>query len=305
MATLSRSNGTDPRLLLNQHLIGRGPECALRLSGAYVSAQHALIRWHDRAWEILDRGSRNGTRLDGVALEPGRPYRLRKGATLVFGHEEQSWLVSSVSEPEIMVVALDTGEALLGTQGVIGLPSSSDPECTLYLDVDNRWKLESADGELRALTDGETLDIGARRFRLCLPSETEATASVGYDSDPQQPALCFRVSADEEFVELDLEYESRRVSLGSRAHNYLLLTLARGMLNDAAAGLAPTSCGWMDKDELAHGLKFSPQQIDGEVFRIRKHFSQHGLKEAATIIERRARTKQIRLGIQEVRIERL
>src|SRR5262245_34514748 len=56
MAELRRSDGSSTRLLLNQHLIGRGAECALRLSGAYVSAQHALIRWYDRAWELLDRG---------------------------------------------------------------------------------------------------------------------------------------------------------------------------------------------------------------------------------------------------------
>jgi hypothetical protein len=61
----------------------------------------------------------------------------------------------------------------------------------------------------------------------------------------------------------------------------------------------------MDKDALADGFKITPQQIDGEVFRIRKHFAQHGLAESATIIERRPRTKQIRLGLGQVRVERV
>ena len=60
----------------------------------------------------------------------------------------------------------------------------------------------------------------------------------------------------------------------------------------------------MGKDELADGFKMTPQQVDGEVFRIRKHFTQHGLPESTTIIERRPRTKQIRLGLMQLRIER-
>jgi FHA domain len=304
MAELRRSDGTSARLLLNQHLIGRGPECALRLSGAYVSAQHALIRWHGRAWELLDRGSRNGTQLDGAAVEPGRPYRLSKGSTVSFGHPDESWIMADLGEPETMVVALDTGEALLGTQGIVGLPSSKEPECTLFLDVDGSWKLETPDGSVAALGDGETIDCGGRRFRFCLPTASDATASIGHFGLAEPGTLHFSVSLDEEFVELELEYSSRRVPLGSRAHNYLLLTLARKRLEDAAAELPVTSCGWMDKEELAEGLKMTPQQIDGEVFRIRKHFSQHGLKEAATIVERRPRTKQIRLGIESLRIDR-
>jgi hypothetical protein len=112
------------------------------------------------------------------------------------------------------------------------------------------------------------------------------------------------VSSDEDFVELSLEYPQRSVPLGSRSHNYLLLTLARQRLADRAAGLAEPSCGWMDKEQLADGFKITPQQVDGEVFRIRKHFSQHGLPEATTIIERRPRTKQIRVGVAELQVQR-
>jgi hypothetical protein len=112
------------------------------------------------------------------------------------------------------------------------------------------------------------------------------------------------VSSDEDFVELSLEYPGRRVALGSRSHNYLMLTLARQKLADLAASLPEASCGWMDKDELADGFKMTPQQVDGEVFRIRKHFMQHGLPESTTVIERRPRTKQIRLGLSRVRIDR-
>lgn len=304
MGELSRINGEDPRRLLSQHLIGRGPECALRLSGSYVSTQHALIRWQGHGWELLDRGSRNGTHLNGEPVEPGRPYRLTKGATLNFGHPDETWLLSDATGPEVMLLALDDGASLSGEQGLIGLPSPENPECTLYRDLDGSWKLETADGSVRPLSDGEALESAGRRFRFSLPSAAEATASVHADSSFDAPALCFKVSSDEEFVELDLEYSGRRVSLGSRSHNYLLLTLARSYLADLAAGLPLASSGWMDKEELAKGLNMTPEQIDGEVFRVRKHFARHGLKEAAVILERRPRTKQIRLGLPKLRIER-
>jgi hypothetical protein len=121
---------------------------------------------------------------------------------------------------------------------------------------------------------------------------------------PGTPTLRFLVSSDEDFVELTLEYERRSVALGSRGHNYLLLTLARQKLADLADNVPASSSGWMDKDRLALGLRITPQLIDGEIFRIRKHFASHGLAEATTIIERRPRTRQIRLGPDQVRVER-
>jgi hypothetical protein len=304
MAELRRTDGTRSCLLMNEHLIGRGPQCALRLSAPYVSTQHALIRWAGSWWELLDRGSRNGTQLNGAVVEPGRPYRLAKDQVLTFGHADERWVLVDTSEPQVMAVALDTGQALLGAQGLIGLPSSKSPESTLYLAQDGVWKHERSDGEVDAISDGQIIECAGRTFRFCCPTSHTVTEALSASQRGPAPTLCFLVSSDEDFVELTLEYPDRRVPLGSRAHNYLMLTLARQRLADRAAELPEASCGWMDKDALAGGFKMTPQQVDGEVFRIRKHFTQHGLAESVRIIERRARTKQIRLGLQQLRIDR-
>jgi hypothetical protein len=304
MAELRRADGTRSCLLMTEHLIGRGPQCALRLSAAYVSTQHALIRWDGRAWELLDRGSRNGTQLNGAPIESGRAYRLFKDAVVTFGHADERWCLVDAGEPQTMAVALDTGQALLGGQGLIGLPSSKSPECTLYLDHDGAWRMERADGEIEVVLDGQVVDCAGRRFRFCCPSSNSATETLTAAREQGEPTLCFAVSSDEDFVELTLEYAERRVPLGSRSHNYLMLTLARQRLADRGANLPEASCGWMDKDELADGLKMTPQQVDGEVFRIRRHFMQHGLPESTLVIERRARTRQIRLGLGQLRIDR-
>jgi hypothetical protein len=304
MAELREVSGSRRCVLTPEHLIGRGPQCALRLAGKHVSSQHAVIRWFGSGWELLDRGSRNGTQLNGTPVEPGRAYRLTKGAVLTFGNAEERWTLSDSSEPQVMVVARDTGEVRVEHLGMIGLPSNESPECTVFLDEDGAWKLEDADGELLELRDGQSIEAHGKSYRFSCPSSNDLTEGAEPTTSGEPPMLHFLVSSDEDFVELTLTYGNRSVALGSRAHNYLLLTLARHKLADLTAGIAEASSGWMDKDQLADGLRITPGQVDGEIFRIRKHFASHGLHESTTIIERRARTKQLRLGLGRVRVDR-
>lgn len=302
MAELREVSGSRSCILTPEHLVGRGPQCALRLAKKYVSSQHAVIRWFGNGWELLDRASRNGTQLNGATVEPGRPYRLTKGAVIAFGNQQERWVLADTSEPQVMVVATESGEARVEHHGMIGIPSNESPDSTVFLDRDGVWKLEDADGEVLELRDGQSFEVRGESYRFSWPTSNDLTASP--EHAPGGTTLHFFVSSDEDFVELTVEQATRMVPLGSRAHNYLLLTLARHKLAELAAGLPESSSGWMDKDRLADGLRISPAQVDGEVFRIRKHFASHGLPESATILERRARTKQIRLGPVQVRVDR-
>ncbi|MET0789997.1 MAG: FHA domain-containing protein [Polyangiaceae bacterium] len=304
MAELREERGERACILMAEHLIGRGPQCALRLSPNYISSQHALIRWSGNGWEVLDRGSRNGTRLNGASLEPGRAYRMLKGAIVSFGHPDERWTLADTSEPKAMVVALDTGEARVEHYGLIGIPSNDNPELTLFRDLDGAWKLEDSDGSVRPLDAGHSFESGGRSYAFSYPSANNLTESVGTQLLYGPPTIKFLVSSDEDFVELSLEYANRSVALGSRAHNYLLLTLARQRLADMGQDVAAASSGWMDKDELATGLRMTPPQIDGEIFRIRKHFASHGLPDSSGVIERRERTRLIRLGFERISVER-
>jgi pSer/pThr/pTyr-binding forkhead associated (FHA) protein len=285
-----------------EHLIGRGPQCALRLGASYVSAQHALVRWRGH-WEVIDRGSRNGTHLNGERLKPGQAYLLLEGAILSFGHPVESWRLSDGSPPPVMVVALDSGEIFENSSGIIGVPSSSDPELTLLLDLDGAWKLEAPDCDLTQLENGQVFASGGRSYRFCCPTQATSTAIAADEASAAR--LRFNVSRDQEFVELRLEHTRGYVDLGARAHNYLLLLLARSYQSDCALGLAHESAGWQDKEALATKLKITDQQVDGEVYRIRRHFAQFGLPQAASIIERRPRTRQLRIGIFEFEIKQL
>jgi pSer/pThr/pTyr-binding forkhead associated (FHA) protein len=66
-------------ILLNQDdfLIGRGPDCDLRLHGETVSRHHCIIRRGGEEPALIDLGSSNGTYLNG--------NRVRSQATLSSG----------------------------------------------------------------------------------------------------------------------------------------------------------------------------------------------------------------------------
>jgi len=117
--------------------------------------------------------------------------------------------------------------------------------------------------------------------------------------------LSFSVSRDEEHVELQVRCGGRTFDMGARTHNYLLLTLARRRLADAAEGTPETSCGWIYQEDLAHDPSMAPPQLNIDVFRIRKQFAAIGVIDAANIIERRPRTRQLRIGTALITVAEL
>jgi hypothetical protein len=112
------------------------------------------------------------------------------------------------------------------------------------------------------------------------------------------------VSSNEEYVRLSLVSGPVTVDLGARNHNYLLLTLARKRLEDVRISLAEDASGWIDLEDWAHDPDLCPPRLNLDVHRIRKQFADRGFDHAFHIIERRIPTKQIRLGVASIHIER-
>lgn len=76
---------TQDRFMLDSHpvLIGRSPECDITLLDPNVSRRHAEVRPLDDGFVLVDLGSTNGTRVNGVPIsERG----LRDGDELMFGN---------------------------------------------------------------------------------------------------------------------------------------------------------------------------------------------------------------------------
>jgi hypothetical protein len=150
------------------------------------------------------------------------------------------------------------------------------------------------------------LAIAELNPRSCQPTRDPACHAVTSTlPELQSVTLFFSVSTDEEYVRLRAVSDCLEIDLGSRCHNFLLLTLARRRLSDALAGGAETACGWIYMDDLAHDPSMAPARLNIDVCRIRQQFAACGIVRAATIIERRRSTQQIRLGTDRIRIARL
>jgi hypothetical protein len=49
--------------------IGRSPTNTVPVPDTYASAQHTLLTWREGQWWLEDRGSRNGTLLNGTRID--------------------------------------------------------------------------------------------------------------------------------------------------------------------------------------------------------------------------------------------
>lgn len=67
--------------------IGRGPENDISLASKTVSRQHALLRFREGRWFVEDRGSANGTFVNGTRIPFGAPHPLRHADKIELGSE--------------------------------------------------------------------------------------------------------------------------------------------------------------------------------------------------------------------------
>ncbi len=65
-----------------QITLGRSPSCDLQIEEGTVSQVHLVFRPAPDGWTVEDRGSTNGSWLDGVRLEKSVAHRLNEGARL-------------------------------------------------------------------------------------------------------------------------------------------------------------------------------------------------------------------------------
>jgi pSer/pThr/pTyr-binding forkhead associated (FHA) protein len=81
--------------------IGRGPENDLPLASPAVSRDHAALAFRDGRWYVEDRGSYNGTFLNGTRVSPGTPLPLRHADRIEIGGESLlfSW-PAQVQDPD-------------------------------------------------------------------------------------------------------------------------------------------------------------------------------------------------------------
>ena len=109
-------------------------------------------------------------------------------------------------------------------------------------------------------------------------------------------------SLDEESVRTSLTFPDGVLEVPSRAAHLLVLHLARERLADTARGLPAAEQGWVYAEVLADAVDMDPQRVNVEVYRARRQLTRLGVAGACELFERRSQTRQIRLGIDRVRV---
>lgn len=307
MAAIRRLTTGECHRLSVPHLIGRSRLCTLQLTSPLVSGKHAVFLWSGSGWELRDLHSSNGTFIDHRALTPGDNVPLDEGTRIAFGDPEDVFVLADASPPVAEVLG-ECGERLYATDGVLALPDEKNHEYILFEKEPGSWWIESSAGDpIRRAHDGQLLACGGRSWKLSLPVICERTLARGPEDNRGvgEIGIQFRISRNEEHVECAIVHRGAVTPLRSRAHGYLLLTLARARLRDRERPDVPEEeHGWCYVSDLMKMLRTTKRQLNLDVHRARQQFRTAGVVDYMQIIERREDTQQIRIGLRSMEIVR-
>lgn len=282
-------------------VVGRSPQCDLRLTNQRTSSLHAELLWDGRRWILQDLGSRNGTFVDGRRLAAGELTLLDGGMELAFGVRHELFRLVESAPPKLMARAMD-GETVVADSDLLCLPSAEMTEVTIFRNALGEWTAETRE-ELRALDTTKRVFAAGRTWTVYTP---DAAAYTQEASEPgfllSEIKLEFAVSLDEEHIACRIRAQAPAAAreLEPRAHNALLLLLARARLAEQQGGLPSEDQGWIERDALMNMLKIDLMLLNLWVYRARQQWLEAGVANAAGIIERRSERHQLRIGVSDM-----
>lgn len=284
-------------------LFGRHPSCDVCLDEPRISGEHASLHWVGGCWELRDLGSRNGTFLDQRRLSPGERAELVAGATFSLAAPSTAFVLIDAEPPGAAARSQKSGARRAAFGGFLVLPDEDQPLASIYEDSSGRWVAEIGD-EVRPVGDQQVILVGAESWTLELPRSEAGT----WQNNPGSPVLStihlrLAVSADEERVRGTVVIGERETTLASRSYHYMLVTLARAWLRDESKPVAQR--GWVDREELCRMLATTTNKLNVDIHRARKQLAALGIQDAAGIVERRAETGELRIGVRSVEVKRM
>lgn len=289
-------------VLAAHHVVGRGAACQLRLAQPQVSGLHAELTWDGDRWMVQDLGSRNGTFVDGTRLAAGERKAIGRGSLLAFGDVEDRYTLAEIEPPRLMAMG-NEGPAVLADSNLLCLPSTENPEVTVFEDATGRWVLESGEST-KVIADRESVVVGGVSWTIYLPTASDQTRDAESRPLPLDAiSLDFFVSRDGEYVAVRLSHEHGKVDIEPRAHAQLLLALARIRLADREREhLKDSEHGWIHREDLVRDLGIDLQLLNLWVYRARQQLVKAGIRDAGNIVERRSGTLQLRIGVSKLAV---
>lgn len=281
-----------------RNLIGRAMSCGIQLTDPRVSGEHASLIWDGVSWRLKDLGSTNGSFVDGRRLPAGGVAALDVDSRVGLGKNDDAWRLVDAGAPAARARSL-SGEVVVGSSGLLLLPSDERPVLSISWTAAGRWQAESLEeprGEPWPIADQEMVPAGAVAWRVFLPQPLMATTTLN------SLQLELQISADEEVVAIVARQGQQRQPLKPGGFGDLLLTLARGRLADRA--LPELEQGWIHQETLAGQLQIDPSAVNIQIVHARQELERSGLQ-SGELVQRRAGTGQLRLGTSAVAVTRL
>jgi len=302
MARLLNQQTNSEILLHSTHYLGRGEVCHTRVQAPQISQIHALIEWRQGGWVLKDLNSSNGTTLNGRQLR-SQQQPLLAGQLIVLGDVLQL-VVVDIKPPQPFAVASDD-RVVEGVNNELYLPQTEDYEAVILPEGGGDWLMTFGE-EMRRVRDGDRVRVGGVHWTLALSVGTADTVRM-QEIQPRytlaETRLRFEVSQCETTVRVVACIGGNEIDLGTSAHNYMLLTLARQRLSDQAEDITSAERGWWYRDQLADGMRLGLNTLNVQICRARKSLLSHGWSDAQELVQRRSEG-QVRLGVSELEIVR-
>lgn len=306
MATIFNPNDRNKALtyLSACHCFGRSPTNVDTIINAReISRIHAVVEWTEDSWLIRDL-SNNGTWVNKQKLIKDTPHKLKVGDTIFFSSPNgHAFLLKDLHPPQNMLLPLEpsaSADPIILADGNM-LPTEEKPEIALfYVPSKDQWYKElllDADGTAHPVDNEELLFFDNQHWQVKLMPLTENTVLMAKPKlSVEQIKYRFNLSLDEENTELTVSTDEKNISLATKAHHYLTLSLARHRDDDAKKGLDEDSQGWRLPETLTKELGCDITLFNTHVCRAKQQFREalDGACDGDELIERRG--KKIRFS---------
>ena len=282
MAILKVLNGSSFVCLKPVHIFGRDPNVAdTLLTTQSCSRLHCVFRWQGGQWFVTDE-SKNGCFINARRIEKGESVRLNKGDRFATSAEvDDHWVFTDDSSPKPVIVN-QSGTQVVELMPLNILPNDESPECQI-LQQGPKWFFEKGQ-DRHEITEGDQFEMLEEWWSFYPNAVIQETEIFG-ERQQNIPELIFKVSQDEEHVELTLKVGEKSFSLGHKNHHYLLLELARHALDTTSPN--NDEWAWMSIDLLLRNLRIEINYMNIMIYRARAAIRKCSSYWGEHLIERR------------------
>ncbi|BDD05069.1 FHA domain-containing protein [Aureibacter tunicatorum] len=300
MAFIKNQKTGKKHVLNYQHAIGRSKSNHLYIPLLDISRLHATIFWQLGRWFLKDH-SRNGTLVDFHLIHHS-VCALNKDSLIQFGgNDDTVWELCDSERPTSYILSNEDDDSFYDLGEGMLFPDSENPVCSFFRSKNSKWMLDNGDMTFE-IAHKQILKIGGKEWLF-------------FENDPLNETVVnveifgsilffFKLSTDEENVDLKLRYNEWVCDLGDRVHNHLLLVLARKREKDKLKKLRVEEQGWIKNEELTVLLTKELQKdvdiyyLNILVYRIRRQLAR--IKPYGHILSEIIERKKGKIRIKEI-----